>query len=108
MKDFRCLGLAIELYKLSKKEKLKYSIKDQLLRASSSVALNLSEGNQRLGLKDRRRFFNIALTSLREVQCICELEELKGLGKKADQLGAMLYALNRRLTEAVTDSSDSI
>lgn len=70
MSDFRCLNLAIELYKQCKKQNLSYSIKDQLVRASSSVALNLAEGNQRFSIRDKRKFFNIALTSLREVQCI--------------------------------------
>ena len=56
----------------------------------------------RYGLKDKRKFMNIALTSLREVQCLCRLENLHKLSKKADRLGAMLYALNRNLTETVT------
>ena len=100
--NFRCLEMAIELYREAKKEKLKYSMKDQLLRASSSVALNLSEGNDRYGIKDKRKFFNIALTSLRETQTICKLEDLDQLGKKADQLAGMIYVLNRNLTDTVT------
>ena len=75
------------------------------LRASSSVALNLSEGalrNDRYTIKDKRKFFNIALTGLRETQTICKLEDLNQLGKKADQLAAMVYVLNRNLTDSVT------
>ena len=44
----------------------------------------------------------MALTSLREVQTICKLENVKQLEKKADQIGAMIYILNRNLTETVT------
>ena len=97
MSHFRCLTLSIELYKDCKNQKLAYSIKDQLIRASSSIALNLAEGNQRHTLKDKRKFFNIALTSLREVQCIIKLEEIEKIERKADHLGAMLFALNRNL-----------
>lgn len=98
MKSFRCLNLAIELYRESKKAKLPYPIKDQLIRASSSVALNLAEGNQRFSEKDKRKFFNIALTSLREVQCIVRMEELNLLFDKADRLGAMLFQLNKNIS----------
>ena len=105
MSDFRCLNLSIELYKDCKKQKLTYSIKDQLVRASSSVALNLAEGNQRFSNKDKRKFFNIALTSLREVQCIVKMERLKQIELKADQLGAMLFSLNRNLSrQLITDN----
>lgn len=67
--------------------------KDQLRGAAFSIALNLSEGAARNGLKDRLRFYNISLASLREVQSIIKLEDLKSLEQKADQLGACLYKL---------------
>ena len=79
-------------------------MRDQLLRASSSVALNLAEGNARRTQKDRLRLFNIALASLREVQMICELEELNLLANKANQVGGMIYALNRSVTDSVNRS----
>lgn len=105
MNKFRSLELAIELYQDSKKLNLSYSIKDQLMRASSSVALNLAEGNQRFSNRDKRKFFNIALTSLREVQCIVKMERLKQIELKADQLGAMLFSLNRNLSrQLITDN----
>ena len=98
MITFRSLELAIELYRECKQVKLTYSMKDQLIRASSSVALNLAEGNQRHTTKDKRRFFNMALTSLREVQCIIKMEEITILERKADQLGGMIFCLNRNLS----------
>lgn len=104
MQKLRCLNEATELYQMAKATKLPPFMKDQLLRASSSVALNLSEGNARRTLKDKRKFFNIAYSSVREVQTIAILEDLKGIYRKADQLGAMTYALTRALSEAVTDS----
>jgi hypothetical protein len=50
------------------------SLKDQWARASSSVALNLNEGWGRRTKKDRERFFQIALGSIRECQAINDLE----------------------------------
>ena len=82
-------------------QKLNLVMRDQLLRASSSVALNLAEGNARRTNKDRLRFFNIALASLREVQMICKLEDLERLAQKADQVGGMIYALNRSVADSV-------
>ena len=104
MHKFRCLEEATQLYHLAKKQRLKAFMRDQLLRASSSVALNLAEGNARRTPKDRLRMFNIALSSLREVQMICNLEDLNLLEKQADRVGAMIYVLNRNLTDAVTET----
>lgn len=79
-------------------------MKDQLLRASSSIALNLSEGNARRTLKDKRKFFNIAYASAKEVQTICTLEQINKLAFKADKIAGMIYCLNRKITEAVTEA----
>lgn len=97
MKKFRSLELAIELYQDCKKIKLSYAMKDQLIRASSSIALNLAEGNQRNTIRDKRRFINMALTSLHEVQCLIKLEGLEQIESKANSLGGMIFCLNRNL-----------
>ena len=97
MTKFLCLEIAIELYGDSKRVKTRAFIKAQLLRASSSVALNLSEGNARRTSKDKARFINIAFSSLREVQTIIRLEGFKELHAKADRLAAMLYKLQHNL-----------
>ena len=70
-------------------------LRDQLNRASSSIALNLSEGNTKGSIKDRRRFFQTAFGSLRECQTIFKLEKIEDpeLLKKADHLAACLYKL---------------
>ncbi len=72
-------------------------LREQLLRASSSVALNVAEGSGKRTPKDQSHFYTIALGSLRECQAILELErvdnpELKDL---TNQLGAMLFKLSR-------------
>jgi len=63
------------------------------LRASSSVCLNLIEGSARSGRKDRLRFFNIAFASLREVQSIIDIENIKHLEKDADIVATHIYKL---------------
>ena len=72
---------------------LKYYLKDQLLRASLSVVLNIVEGSAKCSLKDRRRFYNIALASLRETQVLLQLTKRQEEFKISDQLGACLYRL---------------
>ena len=66
MKTFIALERAKEFYREVKVIKLPYYMKDQLLRASSSVALNLSEGNAKYSLKEKNRFYSIAYASLKE------------------------------------------
>ena len=93
MKKFRTYQLSVAFYKTCKEVRLFRSLKDQLLRASSSVCLNLAEGSARRTEKDRMRFYNIALASHREVQSIIDIEELGILEADADKLGAHLYKL---------------
>ncbi len=46
---------------------------DQLKCALSSVILNISEGNGRRSVKERRRFFDIAIGSAQEVSAIFDV-----------------------------------
>ncbi len=93
MKNFRCYQIAKDLYKQVQLVPLKGEPKDQLIRATLSVCLNLVEGSARPTQKDRRRFFYTALSSLREVQALIDLHELDGLDFAADMLGAHVYKL---------------
>jgi four helix bundle protein len=54
-------------------------VKDQLDRASISIALNLAEGNGKFACRDRRRFFDIAHGSAME--CAAGLDVLVAKGK---------------------------
>ena len=97
LKNFRSYQLAVQLHQSCKAKALPHYLKDQLLRASSSIALNLSEGSARATKKDRARFYTIAFASLREVQAIIDLEEnIADLSTHADVLGAHLYKLTRQ------------
>ena len=96
LKNFRTYQLSVIFYKECKNVKLPCYLRDQILRASSSISLNLSEGSVKPTKKDKLKFYNIAFASLREVQAVIELEDIKSLSKSADILEAHLYKLTRQ------------
>ncbi len=59
--------LSIRLYKLLK-DCRDYSIKDQMLRASVSIASNIAEGSERKSILDFQRFLNFAKGSAAELR----------------------------------------
>ena len=95
MKNFRTLDLALDFYKLTKSLKVSGPLKNQLERASSSIALNLAEARGRHTTKDQLKFFHIALGSIRECETILKLLEVnnKIIIDKLDHLGASTYKL---------------
>ena len=95
MKNFRTFHLAVAFYRLSRTLHVKGALKEQLLRAASSVALNLCEGRGRPTVKDQLRFFHIAMGSVRECQGILILAELENSAAWAtlDSLAAHLFRL---------------
>ena len=93
LKNFRSFHLATELYQKCQAIHAAMHLKDQLLRASLSVALNLAEGSAKPTPKERRRFYSIALASLRETQALLMLMDRKEEQALADHLGASLYKL---------------
>ena len=92
---FRSLDLAVEFCQEVKVLKLPIHLRDQMLRASSSVALNLAEGSGKPSPKDKKRFYSIALGSLRECQAILKIEGIENLKllDLVDHLGASIYEL---------------
>ncbi len=92
---FQSLNLAIRLHHDCRKLKMKNYLKDQLERASSSIALNLSEGNARQTTADRKKFFIIAYSSLKEVEVALLLSGVATAHQidLADQLGGAIYRL---------------
>lgn len=91
MNNFRCYDLALELHRKCNTIQTKGHIKDQMSRASLSIALNLNEAKGRIG-KDRLHFFRIAYGSCREVQTCLEILE-SSFFPMADKLGGMIYRL---------------
>jgi len=102
LSNFRAYQLSVQFYRSCQKIRCSKHLKDQLDRASSSVALNLSEGSAKSSTKDRLRFYFIAFGSLRECQTILELVEIEKsseLGKLSDQLGGQLFKLCKSLED---------
>ena len=69
------------------------ALRDQFERASLSIVLNLAEGSGKPTTKDRRKFYAIAMGSLRETQALLKILSWQAELKASDQLGAYLYKL---------------
>ncbi len=95
MKTFRTLELSERFYHQTESLKLTGNLRDQLTRASSSIALNLSEGNAKPSVKEKRRYYQTAYASLKECQTILRLAKIENeeINEKANFLGASLYKL---------------
>ena len=79
--------------------------KDQWLRASQSIPLNIAEGNGKTTSADRRRFFEIARGSALECAAIQDVVEVLGIlepdeshqqKQQLDRIAAMLSKLGGR------------
>ena len=95
LKNFRTYQLAVNFYRQTPCLKLPSELRSQLARAASSIALNLAEGSGRQTLADQKRFFSIAMGSLRECQAILDLAITNehSVRVTADSLGAHIYKL---------------
>jgi four helix bundle protein len=95
LKNFRTYQLAVEFHKSCRLlENVPGYLKDQLFRASSSVALNLAEGAAKPTRRDQVKFYFIAMGSFRESQAALEfLTPSPELTELADKLGAHLHNL---------------
>ena len=95
MKKFRTLDLAVEFYALIETLKMPRHLRDQILRSSSSISLNLAEGNAKYSKLDKMRIYQIAMGSLRETQVALKLARIEDqkIHDTADKLGASIYRL---------------
>jgi four helix bundle protein len=91
--------------------------KDQLIRASQAIALNIAEGNGKATEADRRRYFEIARGSAFECAAIQDVLEVCGAmpsgenskGKELlDRIAAMLTKLGRRGYSIAENKSDDL
>ena len=78
--------------------------KDQLLRASQSIMLNIAEGNGKSSNKDRSRFFEIARGSTLECAAIQDVLEIGGVlnkneNKNAKQLLLRIVSMLTKLSQ---------
>jgi len=92
-------------FRISERLKGHRTAKDQLLRASQSVPLNIAEGNGKSTEGERRRFFEIARGSALECAAIQDVLEVCGALSPAensdakrllDRIVAMLTKLGQR------------
>jgi four helix bundle protein len=93
MKNFRTYQTAKEFHRDCQKLRLKPPYKDQFDRAIFSVVLNIAEGSAKPTKKDRRRFYSIAMGSLRETQAILDILGHRDQLQKSDAVAACLYCL---------------
>jgi four helix bundle protein len=107
---FQGFQIAKKIHLSCKALKVSRLLRDQLLRASSSIALNMAEGSGKRTLPDQRRFYSMAFGSLRECEAILELEEVqdKELLKLVDQLGAILYTLTKERAHDLNRTKDPL
>ena len=74
LQNFKVYQASLQFYHECEKLHLPAFLKDQLLRAASSVSLNLAEGAGRKTSKDQTRFYRIALGSINECSAILDLK----------------------------------
>lgn len=95
MKSFRTLDLSVEFYELSEKSDIKGNLRDQLLRAASSISLNLAEGNAKRTVPEKKRYYQMAYASIQECKIIIKLAKISDqeIQNTADKLGAWIFNL---------------
>jgi len=95
MKTFITLDVAVEFYEQSEKSDLKGNLRDQLLRAASSIALNLSEGNAKRTVPEKKRYYQMAYASTQECKTILKLAKISDekMLSTIDKLGAWIFNL---------------
>lgn len=83
-----------------------YGLTSQMRRAAVSVASNIAEGSARRSKPEFARFINIASGSLAELETqlllahrIGYIAEPQAIFNHTEEIGKMLYALQRSLTE---------
>lgn len=101
LRNFKVYQLAILFYKVCEKVRVPRHLQDQLLRASSCVALNLAEGNEGVSDQNQRRFYRIVMGSLRESQATHNLvlssKTSEEVILRADQVGVCVFGLIKSL-----------
>ena len=96
MKNFRTYDISKEFYRKIELVEWPPHLRDQALRAASSIVLNVAEGAGLPSKKQKARHYNLAMGSLREVQAAIEINSAADTTKvqeAADHVAAHLYKL---------------
>ncbi len=93
--NFNTYQLAVQFHHHCEELKVPEYLRDQLMRASASIVLNIAEGSAKPTAKDQRKYYAIALGSLRECQAVGDLvrQPVLPFSDLANQLGACLHTL---------------
>ena len=100
MKNFRTYQLAKTLHRMIEEIEWPAYLRDQALRASSSIVLNIAEGAGLPSNRLKSRHYNIAMGSLREVQAALDIhqKDTSKTEQAADNLAAHLFQLCRSVS----------
>ena len=99
LENFRAYQTSIKFYHGCEQVRCAKHLREQLLRAASSISLNLSEGSSPPTAANRIRYYHIALGSVRECQTILDLAKVPKtteIAKIVDQLAGQTYKLCRQ------------
>jgi four helix bundle protein len=109
MKNFKTLDLAVEFFDLIEKLGVTGPLREQIIKSSSSISLNLAEGNAKYSVKEKRRFYQTAYASLKEAEVTLRLLKVNDstVLQAADTLGANLYRLMHSKNLEVKDARNS-
>ena len=97
---------------VSKRSEKRLAVLDQLERASTSIALNIAEGNGKFSIKDRCRFLDIARASALECAACLDVlvakryfvaQELESGKSQLHGIVSMLVGLINSLTNRVSE-----
>lgn len=100
MKNFRTYDLALEFHRMIEAIEWPPYLRDQALRASSSIVLNVAEGAGLPSKKLKSKHYCIALGSLREVQAALDIHRDQNSKAKqaADNLAAHIFKLGQSVS----------
>ena len=88
----------------------KYSVYNQLERASTSIALNIAEGNGKFSSKDRCKYFDISRGSSLECAGGIDILVIKGLlsAERGNEGKIMLSEIVSMLVGLIKSNSDRV
>ena len=97
-----------DIYKVTRKfpKAEQFGLTSQLIRAATSISLNIAEGSSRTSKTDFQRFIQISIGSLFEVvtclyfakdQQYISDKEFRSIYDKCEQIAKMLYGFKRYL-----------
>jgi four helix bundle protein len=101
-----CRKLNKDIFLLMKNPAFDRNVRDQLSRASMSIALNIAEGSGRFSHKDKRNFYVISRASASECIALLDIvedfqlvtqEEADQFRSRYEELSKMLFGMIRSL-----------